>query len=264
MTSRLIHIALNVFRLSCVVLAVVVLTVALYPLSAISNRFNYRLGQQLIPRVYHRILCSLLGLEISTIGTPSSVRPLMIISNHASWLDILIISSRLPAVFVARADAESWPMFGRLAKLQRSIFVDRVRRQKLPEAIERISKCLISGEVVVLFAEGTSTDGTNVLPFKSALIEAAHEAIRSATWLPEVLIQPASLAYVGSNRRKAVWAREDEIKLVAHLLQVIGLRRIEVILTWGAPISLNAASNRKAIAKQAESTVRHLTAQALE
>src|SRR5215813_12770043 len=131
MTSRPIHAALNIARLSWIVLAIAVLTMALYPISAITNRLNYRLGQQLIPQLYHRILCSLLGLEISTIGAPSPARPLMIISNHASWLDILVISSMLPVVFVARADAANWPIFGRLARQQRSIFVDRLRRHKL-------------------------------------------------------------------------------------------------------------------------------------
>ncbi|WP_082528950.1 MULTISPECIES: lysophospholipid acyltransferase family protein [unclassified Bradyrhizobium] len=264
MTYPAVRRALNALRISWMVPTIVVLTVALYPLSAISNRLHYRPGQQIIPQLYHRILCTLLGLDISTIGKASSRRPLMIVSNHASWLDILVISSRLPAIFVAREDAANWPMFGRLAKLQRSIFVDRIRRQKLPQALERISRYLISGEVVVLFPEGTSTDGTHVLPFRSALIGSAQEAIHGAARLPEVCIQPASLAYTGINRRQAVWARDDEIDLVAHLLQVIGLRRIEVVLTWGDPISFTADSDRKAITKQAEATVRKLTTQALK
>jgi 1-acyl-sn-glycerol-3-phosphate acyltransferase len=225
---------------------------------------SYRLGQRLIPQLYHRILCTLLGIDIRTRGAPPSVRPLLVIANHASWIDVLIVSSALPAVFVAKQEVASWPIFGRLAKLQRSIFVDRGRKRQVPDVIKSIADSLIDGEAVVIFAEGTSGDGTDILPFRSALIASSREALRSAKHLREIFIQPVSLAYVGCNRRRAVWARDDEIQFIPHLLQVIRLRRIEVVLTWGDAISTDITSDRKAIAKQLERTVRRLTAHAHE
>ena len=161
---------------------------------------------------------ALLGLRISVRGFPSSSRPLIVVANHTSWLDIIVISSFLPAVFVAQHEVASWPIFGRLAQLSRSIFVNRDRRLQVNKTISCISDALTAGEAVVIFPEGTSTDGTHVLPFRSALFGSVRETLRRAENLPAIFIQPVSLAYVGANRRLAVWALEDEIQFVPHLL----------------------------------------------
>jgi len=204
----------------------------------------------------------LLRLKISVKGVPSSPRPLIIVANHTSWLDIIIISSFLPVVFVAKHEVASWPFFGWLAQLQRSIFVNRGRRQQVHETINSIAEALIAGEVVGIFPEGTSTDGADISPFRSALFGAARETLRKKEDLTAICIQPVSVAYVGPNRRLAVWALEDEIKFFPHLLQVAGLRHIDVALTWAEPVLVDINSDRKVLTKQLEETVRQLTSQA--
>jgi len=240
-----------------------VTTFALYPWLAASSFFRYRQGQRLIPKVYHRIMRGLLGLNICVIGSPSSRRPLCLVANHTSWLDIIVISSFLPVVFVAKQEVASWPFFGWLAQLQRSIFVNRMRRHQVHRTIEDIAGALVTGDIIGIFPEGTSTDGTDVVPFRSALIGAVHETLRREERLPAIFIQPVSVTYVGPNRRQAVWALEDEISFFRHLLQVAGLRRIDVALTWGDPVPADMSSDRKILAKRLEDTVRGQVAEAL-
>ena len=98
---------------------------------------------------------------------------MLLISNHISWLDIIVISTLAPLHFIAKREVADWPFFGWLAKLQRSLFVDRERRTAVKDVAHEIAERLKAGERMVLFAEGTSSDGNQILPFKSALIGAA-------------------------------------------------------------------------------------------
>ena len=198
----------------------------------------------------------LLGLNIVVQGSPSSCRPLCVVANHTSWLDIIVISSFLPVVFVAKQEVSSWPFFGWLARLQRSIFVDRHRRYQVHQTIDRMADGLLAGEIIGIFPEGTSTDGVDVAPFRSALIGAVHAALRREPRLSPIFVQPVSVTYMGANRRTAVWALEDEIPFFSHLLQVAGMRRIDVAVAWGEPMPADMNSDRKALIKGLEQTVR--------
>jgi 1-acyl-sn-glycerol-3-phosphate acyltransferase len=253
--------ALDLFRQGCVIGGIAITTLLLYPWLAASRGLRYRRGQQLVPQIYHRIMRLLLGIRISVQGAPSSRRPLLIVANHTSWLDIVIISSFLPVVFVAQHEVASWPIFGWLAKLQRSIFVNRGRRHEVHATIDRIAETLAAGDVVGIFPEGTSTDGTDVLPFRSALIGAVGETLRRTEQFSTVFIQPVSLAYVGPNRQFAVWARENHTPFIPHLLQVIRCRRIEAALAFGDPVAADKNSDRKALARRLQGAVRQSIAE---
>jgi 1-acyl-sn-glycerol-3-phosphate acyltransferase len=252
----------RLLRVGYVLGGIFITTFALYPFLAASFLLHYRKGQRLVPRVYHSIMRGLLRLNISVKGSPASHQPLCLVSNHTSWLDIIVISSFLPVVFVAKQEVAAWPFFGWLAQLQRSIFVNREKRHQVRHAIDRIADALVAGEIIGIFPEGTSTDGTDVVPFRSALIGAVHETLRRDARLPAIFIQPVSVTYVGPNRRLAIWALEDEIPFFAHLLQVASLRRIDVALTWEVPVQADMNSDRKVLAKRLEETVRRSVADA--
>jgi lyso-ornithine lipid O-acyltransferase len=258
MTFQPIRSALFAFRLAYVLSAIVITIVILYPWLEASAFLRYRKGQRLISRVFHRIMRILFGLRISVKGIPSSNRPLIVVANHTSWLDIIVISSFLPAIFVTQHEVASWPIIGRLAQLSPSIFVNRDRRLEILKTISSISEELAAGEVVAIFPEGTSTSGEEVLPFRSALFGCVRETLRRAENLPAIFIQPVSVAYIGSNRGSASWARENEIRFVPHLLKVVGLRRIDVALTLEDPLPADISSDRKAIAKLLEGLIRQL------
>jgi len=253
---------LHVLRVAYVLAGIFVVTFALYPFLAVSVVLRSRAGQRWVATRYHRIMRGLLGLRSAVHGAPSSSKPLCIASNHTSWLDIVVISSFLPVVFVAKQEVASWPFFGWLARLQRSIFVDRERKHLVHRTVEQIADALLAGEIIGLFPEGTSTDGTGVVAFRFALIGGVHAALRRQPRLPAIFMQPVSVTYVGPNRRGAVWALEDEIPFFPHLLQVAAMRRIEVVVAWGEPVSADVGSDRKALAGELEQAVRAMVADA--
>src|ERR1700693_2641104 len=164
------------------------------PLQWLSLKLGLPL-RRLVPLWFHRIVLALLGVKVTIRGVPAAQRPLLFVSNHGPWLDIPVLSSITPLVFVAKSEIAGWPLFGLFAKLQRSVFVDRARRHLTAEVNRDIASRLAGGDPVVLFGEGTSSDGNQVLPFRSALFGAARDALAEAEHCGRVLIQPLSVAY---------------------------------------------------------------------
>src|SRR5450755_2180835 len=125
-------------RIASIVLAIVVLTLVLLPFQLIGIAFDLRL-QRTIPHLYHRILCALIGVRIRQTGRRSTASPMLILSNHVSWLDICVVGALAPVVFVAKSEVAGWPLFGWLAKLQRTIFIDRKARHQTGVATRKIA-----------------------------------------------------------------------------------------------------------------------------
>lgn len=252
-------------RCILVILGFTTMTLVLLPFQLIGLAFRLPM-QRSIPYYYHRMLCALIGVRIREIGKRSPEFPLLILANHASWLDILVITALTPAVFVAKKEVASWPVFGWLAKLQRTVFIDRERRHRTGAATEEIAQRLLSGDAVVLFAEGTSSDGNRILPFRSALIGAVHHAIGNSTHHDRVTVQPLSLAYVNLNglpmgralRNRVAWYGDAD--LIPHLVGVCAAGAVDVTVSWGEPVSYDMNADRKDIARVAEHAVRTLTA----
>jgi 1-acyl-sn-glycerol-3-phosphate acyltransferase len=255
-------------RVIAVLLAFVALTLVLLPFQLIGRAFSRRL-QRTIPQLYHRILCRLFGVRISEIGRRSTAAPALILSNHVSWLDICVISALAPVVFVAKSEVAGWPVFGWLAKLQRTIFINRRPRHQTGAATREIAGRLLGGDAVVLFAEGTSSDGVRVLPFRSSLVGAVHHALGASTDHSQITVQPMSLAYVGFGgvpmgrglRERVAWYGDAD--LIPHLLGVLASGAIDVSVSWGEAVACGMSADRKAIARDAERSVRRMTAAAL-
>ena len=144
-----------------VVVLFALVTLALMPLQWLAIAVKSPLRRS-IPVFYHRFLCGLLGIRVRCAGAPAQVRPLLIVANHSSWLDISIITAQAPVVFVAKSEIARWPFFGLLAKLQRTVFVERDRRQKTGEVNAVIAQHLAAGDPVLLFGEGTAGDGNQI------------------------------------------------------------------------------------------------------
>jgi lyso-ornithine lipid O-acyltransferase len=240
----------------------------LLPFQIVAVRFDLPV-QRRIPMLFHRLVCALLGVRIQTIGAPACERPLLIVSNHVSWIDISVITALAPVVFVAKREVASWPLFGLFAKLQRSVFVDRTRRHKTPEVNAEIARRLAEGDPVVVFGEGTSSDGNRVLPFRTALIGAARDALAEAGHVQRILIQPLSIAYVAfhglpmgrQHRPLAAWY--GGLDLFPHLRRVVRAGAIDAVVSFGEPMAFDAGSDRKAFARTLEGEVRKLTVAAL-
>jgi lyso-ornithine lipid O-acyltransferase len=255
-------------RVALFALAFVALTLTLLPFQLIAILFDLRL-QRSIPHLYHRILCALIGVRIREVGMRSSASPVLILSNHVSWLDITVISALSPVVFVAKSEVAGWPVFGWLAKLQRTVFINRQARHQTGAATREIAGRLLGGDAVVLFAEGTSSDGTRVLPFRSALVGAVHHALGNSTDHADITVQPMSVAYVGFGgvpigralRERVAWYGDAD--LMPHLARVLASGAVDVTVSWGEAIAYDISADRKAIAREAEKSVRRMTAAAL-
>jgi 1-acyl-sn-glycerol-3-phosphate acyltransferase len=116
-------------RALTLIAVVAVITLVLIPVQWASVALKLP-SRRSIPVLYHRMLCLLLGIRVRVIGERVRGHPLLVVANHSSWLDVPVITATAPAVFVAKREIASWPLFGLLAKLQRSVFVDRQRRHK--------------------------------------------------------------------------------------------------------------------------------------
>ena len=195
-------------------------------LQALVLRFGWRLSHWL-PVVFHRLACRLLRVRVAVRGEPVTGRAVLVVSNHTTWLDIVVLSTLQPMSFIAKSEVAGWPLFGTLARLQRTIFIDRSRRKGAAEANSEIAERLAGGDAIVLFAEGTTSDGGRVLPFRSSLLGAARDAIARAGHDGHVLVQPVTVAYpargglpVGYGDRPGI-AWYGDMDLIPHLVGII-------------------------------------------
>lgn len=238
-------------------------TILLMPVQALALKFSPRLAR-LVPLRYHRFLCGLIGIRVEQRGTPHQHSACLIAANHTSWLDIPVLASTAPLSFVAKREVAAWPFFGALAKLQRTVFVDRERRTRTAESRNEIHARIAGGETLVLFPEGTSSDGNKVLPFKSALMSVAQLAIvqSEADREDDLVVQPVSIAYVRlhgvpmGRQFRPFFAWYGDMELFPHLAKAFSMGPIDVIVEYHPPVTLREIGNRKALAAYCESRCR--------
>ncbi|HWD58751.1 MAG TPA: lysophospholipid acyltransferase family protein [Stellaceae bacterium] len=221
-------------------------TLALMPVQAAGLVLRQPWVAQL-PRLYHRRCCRILGLRVRQIGEAAAAQPVLFASNHVSYADITVLGSLIPGSFVAKSEVAGWPLFGWLAKLQRSVFVDRQVRSTAQQR-DAIAERLAAGDALILFPEGTSGDGNFVLPFKSALFSVVFDTKEPVT------VQPVSLAYtrldglpIGRSLRP-LFAYYGDMILAPHIWRLIGLGTIEVTVEFHPPVALADFPSRKALA----------------
>lgn len=216
-----------------------------------------------VPQFFHKVGCAFLGMRVTVIGAPAKGRPTLLVSNHISWTDIVAIGSVAPVTFVAKQEIAKWPFVSMMAKLQKTIFVDRTRRSGTGRTAEAMGKHMADGNAVVLFAEGQSDIGTHVLPFRSALVGAAQHAMEAAG-ATEVNIQPLTVAYtkleglpISRNERSLVaWIKSKSVK--QNIAEILGGPRKDVTVAFGTPQILAHGADRKVVTKAAEQEVRSM------
>ncbi len=235
-------------------LAYAAITLPIMPVQALLVLLKLPLARRL-PRLYHRCSSRILGFSVTAKGEISRQRPTLFVSNHVSYIDIEILGALLEASFIARADVARWPFFGWLAKLQRTVFVDR-RPRSTADQRDAIRRRLDEGDDLILFPEGTSSDGVRVLPFKSALFSVADMSAPEARCWCSRSRSPifASMACrsAGSIARSspgtATWS------LLPHLWALLGLGIVAVEVTFHPPVTLAMFGSRKALAEHCRQT----------
>ncbi len=206
---------------------------------------------------YWWAVSKLLGLRIRVHGVPLT-GACLIVANHVSWLDIVALGALRPLCFIAKREVSSWPLFGRIARLGRTVFVDRERRGDALQAREEMTGRLAEGDGLVLFAEGTSSDGNRVLTFRSTLFAAADLAVAGAP----VPVQPVTIAYTRlagmpmdrASRPFVAWY--GDMRLAPHLWHFLKLPPVDVDIAFHPATSLAELGDRKALARACETSVR--------
>jgi 1-acyl-sn-glycerol-3-phosphate acyltransferase len=221
------------------------------------------------PAWLHRAFLRLFQIRIIVTGTPPAPgEAALVIANHISWLDIPVLGALRPLSFVAKSEIAGWPVIGTLARLQRTVFIDRARKRHTTVVNTEMSRRLRDGELIVLFAEGTTGDGTRLLPFRTSLVGAARAAITEGG-LDRVRLQPLCIAYTGRNglpltraeRPDIAWYGDMELGPSVKLFFERG--PIDVRVTWGEPVAFSAGTDRKAATALAEASVRRALQEAV-
>lgn len=172
----------------------------------------------------------------------------LVVANHVSWLDIFVLNAHRPVRFVAKAEIARWPVVSQLVRGAGTVFIERERRRDTHRVNHQVARVLAAGGVVAVFPEGTTTDGTDLLPFKSSLLQPIVEA--------EGHVQPIAIRYRsqrGEVSLAAAWV--GDTTFAQSFWAVCGERRIVVELV--APASLHArAAHRRELARAAEAAIR--------
>lgn len=249
-------------RISLAVLALLLFTAALLPVHLTLLKLKHPLRNRL-PRYWHRTALWLIGVKVATHSSLSTERPLLVVANHSSWIDILALASIADVTYVAKAEVRDWPVFGTLARLQRSIFIERDQRRKTPDQANDMADRLGAGEVVVLFPEGTTSDGNRLLVTKSSLFAAATAAAAGSP-SGRVFVQPVGIAYTRihgmpmGHFHRPIAAWPGDVELMPHLLGVLETGAIDAEIHFGQAIEVTPRTNRKQLSQSAEAEIRDL------
>lgn len=225
---------------------------------------------------FHKMCCKIFNVKITIVGETAHRKnhPVIYLCNHLSYIDILVLGSKLDGCFVAKSEVAGWPGFGFLAKLQKTIFIVREKSAVL-KSRESIARAMNKDNDIILFPEGTSTDGWDVLQFRAGLLaiffpdDKAGEKKDAARHLhydviDDALVQPVAIKHVRVNGQdvypdrkdlRDTYAWYDDMELVPHLWQFAKVKSTEVELHMLPALSTNDFVHRYDIANAAQERV---------
>ena len=210
---------------------------------------------ELMLPAFHRGVCRILGLKVSVIGEMSDVKPTLFVSNHISYIDIFITGYML-SYFVAKSEVANWPVFGQLAKIQNTLFIERSPK-KARQQIEVLRNHMLDGKNLTFYPEGTSTNGTVVRPFKSTLFAAAENELGL-----RVAIQAMTVAYTHHADEPIVdqavrdhYAWYAKMPFLSHFFGLMPLKSARAIIYFHPVCYLDEFENRKACADHCQAIV---------
>lgn len=221
----------------------------LFPLGQpVRRRFIY---------LWNRSVCALAGFKINRQGQPYQAKEVLLVGNHVSYLDIPVLSFCNHMIFVAKSDVAGWPLFGFLAKITQTAFIER-NPTRAKEQKDLLQKRLLNGENLMFFPEGTSSDGEGILPFKSSLFEiVADHNVREYCY-----VQPVTIAFYKHKNGQALSRGEQDqyawfgdMAMAPHLWNVLCRKGIQVDVIFHPARRADTFEGRKEIASWAATQV---------
>ena len=215
-------------------------------------------GAYILPWLWQNAVCLIFRIKVKITGAPYTDKQTIYVSNHISYLDIPVIGSLLRASFVAKKDVASWPVFGFLSTLQQTAFISRDRADAT-KAKNDLDQMLNDGKSLIIFPEGTSTDGREVVPFKSSLFSIAMKEE-----LTDIYIQPITLKMetvdkktleTQADRDLYSWHINMDAPLADHLWLFAKSKGAEISLNFHRPVKAHDFENRKTLAKSCYDSV---------
>lgn len=206
--------------------------------------YAIKLGRKAI-RQWMDEACDILGLKVTIEGAVPQHKGELYVANHVSWLDILAIASVTDCKFLSKATVRHWPVIGWFTASIGCLFIRRHNRRAFHKSLQRVKERLQDGENVCIFPEGTTSDGRQVLPFHSGLLQAAIDA--------EAAIQPMVLKYVsrdGSYEEHAPYYGRDVFLI--HMLRLLGKRETHLTLSFLPAMPQQAGADRQMLARVLE------------
>jgi 1-acyl-sn-glycerol-3-phosphate acyltransferase len=180
----------------------------------------------------------LLGIRLELRGRPPVTGPVLLVANHISWLDILVMHAARHCRFVSKADVRRWPLIGTLATGAGTLYIERKSRRDAMRVVHHMAESLKRGEVVAVFPEGTTSNGVAMLPFHGNLIQAAISA--------NAPVQPVALSFLDSKTRAVSLAPcyIDEDTLVMSIWRTLTARSITAVVHYGEPQTAQGRDRR--------------------
>lgn len=203
--------------------------------------------RRLAIRRWSALLLRILGVRLHVHGEISGERPLMLVANHVSWLDIFVINAVSPVRFVAKSEIRRWPAIGWLSGKTGTLFIERGRRRDTVRVTRLVAAAMEAGDVAAVFPEGTTTDGSQVLPFHSSLLQPALSA--------GALVQPVALQFLRANGGLCTEAAYDGDKsLWDTLLDIVAQPAVHAQVHFLKPMRYEA-THRRALADAARRVI---------
>ena len=244
------------FRAIAALAGFVLLTVALLPVQAALTALATRSGRKLA-RLYWRGVARIMRLGIIVEGHPPDRGPALLVANHASWLDVIALGALVEAAFIAKKEVVGWPLIGPVARVGRTIFIDRSRRGDTARTVAAMQARFAEGGMLVLFAEGTSSDGRRVLKFRSSLMAAAVGTAQASLQIVPVSVVVLRLGGLPLCRRtmpRVAWY--GDMPFATHLWEVLKRGPVEMQVRFHDPIAGDDVPDRKQLTRRCETVVR--------
>jgi len=250
---------MSTIRASFKMLAFALICLLVAPLQSLILLFHKGRGAYPIPHLWHRGVCAIFGIRAKRVGPPVTDRQVLYLSNHISYLDIPLIASVLCYTsFVAKSEVSGWPLFGYLSKLQQTVFIQR-SRTAIESQSDSLDSMLEAGKSLVLFPEGTSTDGRTVLPFKTSLFALPlQEKFKDLTLQPitlHILTVDGQTPEPQDIRDIYAWHLAMTLPLGPHLWRFAKSRGATIQITFHEPLRASDFTDRKILAKTCHDAV---------